>query len=138
MSKGDVKNLSPEMEARVNAMLQNAGLDGTETAFGASVIKDREFTIDGIQHIKSKEVRDDNFKSVLFRTSLGFVVPVNHIQAIDGLPITIKDSSSKSVAIAACELHDKGTKFIVTKYVKASGTFNTPDYTPSKWVIELA
>lgn len=131
----NVKNVN--INERVNAMLEAVGLNGSETAFGMPVIKGKEFTIKGIQRIKSENERDD-FKSVLFRTSLGFVVPVNQIQVIDELPITIGGNTAKDVAIAACELEDLGTRFVVSKYTKASGTFNTDGYTPSKWQIELA
>lgn len=134
MSK-DVKNVN--IDERVSGMLEAVGLTGDEVAFGMPVIKGKEFTINGIQRIKSDNERDD-FKSVLFRTSLGFVVPVNQIQVIDELPISIGGNTSRDVAIAACQLQDLGTKFIVNKYTKASGTFGTDDYKQSKWEIELA
>ena len=131
----DVKNVN--IDERVTGMLEAVGLTGDEVAFGMPVVKGKEFTINGIQRIKSDNERDD-FKSVLFRTSLGFVVPVNQIQVIDELPISIGGNTAKDVAIAACRLQDEGTKFVVTKYTKASGKFGTEDYRPSKWEIELA
>jgi hypothetical protein len=131
----DVKNV--ELDERVKALVEGLGLTGDETAFGAPILKNREFTIDGIQYIKSDTERDD-FKSVLFRSSLGFVVPVNHIQSIEELPIPIVGNKVKDVARAACLLKDAGIRFVVTKYTKAEGKFGQPGYTPSSWKVELA
>ena len=130
----NVKNVN--IDERVKNMLEGVGLSGSETDYGMPVLKNKEFTIKGIQRIKSENERDD-FKSVLFRTSLGFVVPVNQIQVIDNLPITIGGNTAKDVAVAACELEDLGTTFVVKKYSKASGKFGTDDYTPSKWEVEI-